>query len=159
MGYAGITNQDVAPHPSTFSMKPLSHRSRLIWPLNHAPLLQIFPAPMLPGSSRIIQLDYSKTTPFRLTGSATDANAGDVLTYCWEQDDNQPLPVMPVWPARPKWLSFSPTTSPTRICPRLSTILAGLYVTPTLPGGDAIANIEALSSVGRNLEVPPDGQG
>ncbi|HEX5090107.1 MAG TPA: M12 family metallo-peptidase, partial [Nocardioides sp.] len=29
-----------------------------------------------------------KQTPFTLTGAATDANAGDVLTYQWEQTDN-----------------------------------------------------------------------
>ena len=43
------------------------------------------------------------------------------------------------------------TVSPTRTFPRLSTILAGLFVTPPLPGGDAGANIEALSSVSRTL--------
>ena len=53
------------------------------------------------------------STPFALTGSATDANAGDVLTYCWEQNDNassgkQAQAVLPV-PTKatgPNWLSF-----------------------------------------------------
>ncbi|HJS55150.1 MAG TPA: fibronectin type III domain-containing protein, partial [Chitinophagaceae bacterium] len=51
----------------------------------------------------------------------------------------------------PNWLSFSPTPSGTRSFPILSTILAGLNVTGPLPGGDAGANIEALSSVSRTL--------
>ncbi|MCW3089938.1 MAG: Fibronectin type domain protein, partial [Ferruginibacter sp.] len=51
----------------------------------------------------------------------------------------------------PNWLSFSPAVSPARTFPKLSTILAGLFVTPQLPGGDAGANIEALSSVSRSL--------
>ena len=51
----------------------------------------------------------------------------------------------------PNWLSFSPSVSPTRTFPKLSTILAGLYVTPRITGGDAAANIEALSSVSRTL--------
>jgi hypothetical protein len=51
----------------------------------------------------------------------------------------------------PNWLSFPATTSGTRLFPKLSTILAGLFVTPPLPGGDAGANIEALSSVSRTL--------
>jgi hypothetical protein len=95
-------------------------------------------------------------TPFALTGSATDANAGDVLTYCWEQNNNSTTSgvnsvASPTKVTGPNWLSFSPTTSPTRTFPRLSTILAGLFVTPVLPGGDAGANIEALSSVTRTL--------
>ena len=51
----------------------------------------------------------------------------------------------------PNWLTFLPTTSGTRTFPRLSTLQAGLQVTPPLPGGDAGANIEALSSVSRTL--------
>jgi hypothetical protein len=93
-----------------------------------------------------------------LTGSATDADAGDVLTYCWEQNDNAgsgqtgTSSVASATKATgPNWLSFSPTTSPTRLFPRLSTILAGQNVTGPLPGGDAGANIEALSSVSRTL--------
>jgi hypothetical protein len=48
-------------------------------------------------------------------------------------------------------LSFSPTISPTRLFPKLSTILAGANVSGPLPGGDAGANTEALSSVSRTL--------
>ncbi|HET7897879.1 MAG TPA: fibronectin type III domain-containing protein, partial [Flavisolibacter sp.] len=95
------------------------------------------------------------STPFALTGSATDVN-GDALTYCWEQNDNSTTSgsssvASPTKTTGPNWLSFSPTSSPTRTFPKLSTILAGLMVTPPLPGGDAGANIEALSSVSRTL--------
>src|SRR5207253_3434359 len=45
--------------------------------------------------------------------------------------------------------SFSPSTSPTRLCPKLSSILAGSQFTGPLPGGDAICNIEYLSNVAR----------
>lgn len=63
------------------------------------------------------------STPFTLTGSATDANA-DALTYSWEQfdlgtagapnaaTDNAPL-----------FRVFSPVTSPSRTFPRLSDII------------------------------------
>ena len=54
-------------------------------------------------------------------------------------------------PVGPNWLSFPPTVSPTRLCPRLSTILAGLLVTPHFPAVMQVANIEALSSVSRTL--------
>jgi hypothetical protein len=95
------------------------------------------------------------STPFALTASATDPE-NDVLTYCWEQNDNSTTSgsgsvASPTKTTGPNWLSFSPAASGTRIFPTLSTILSGLNVTPRLPGGDAIANIEALSSVSRTL--------
>src|SRR5204862_1409933 len=94
------------------------------------------------------------TTPFALTGSATDANTGDALTYCWEQNDNATTSgansvASPTKTTGPNWLSLPATTSPTRLFPKLSTILTGASVTGPLPGGDGGANTEALSSVTR----------
>ena len=95
-------------------------------------------------------------TPFALTGSATDPES-DPITYCWEQNDVHGGQIgansvaYAAKPVGPNWLSFPATASPTRLCPGLSTILAGLLITPPLPGGDAICNIEALSSVSRTL--------
>lgn len=64
------------------------------------------------------------STPFSLTGSATDANAADVLTYCWEQNDVGPAGN---WNAptgnAPLFRSFSPTTSPTRFFPKQSDVI------------------------------------
>ncbi len=157
MGYAGITNQDVAPHSIAFyhqtSIAQIQANlqtktcpiSTSITAINATPIVA-------PVANRTIPL----STPFILTGSATDDNAGDVLTYQWEQNDNTTTTgnasvASPTKATGPNWLSFSPSASPSRTCPRLSTVLSGLFVTPVLPGGDAIANIEALSSVGRNL--------
>jgi len=68
-------------------------------------------------------------TPFILTGSATDADGGDMLTYCWEQFDenngtgggfpdetstNSDLPL---------FRSYNPTSSPTRTFPELQSLL------------------------------------
>ncbi|MCL4867929.1 MAG: DUF11 domain-containing protein [Anaerolineae bacterium] len=63
-------------------------------------------------------------TPFILTGSATDPNAGDVLTYNWEQYDLGPAghPNSPTGSA-PIFRSFSSVSVPFRVFPRMSDIV------------------------------------
>ncbi|MET0394225.1 MAG: reprolysin-like metallopeptidase [Chitinophagaceae bacterium] len=159
MGYAGITNQDVAPHSIDIYHQASIQQIQVnlakatktcpvttnISAVNATPVVAAVPNYTIPIS-----------TPFALTGSATDANVADVLTYCWEQNDNSTTTgnssvASPTKTTGPNFLSFSPTTSPTRVFPRLSTILNGGLTTGPLPGGDAIATIEALSSVNRTL--------
>ncbi len=99
------------------------------------------------------------STPFKLTGSATDPD-GDAITYNWEQNDSsQNLGASGAYsiaePGKeigPNWLTFPSTSSPSKYFPRLSTILAGQLTTAPLPGGDTGTFIEALSSVTRDLK-------
>jgi hypothetical protein len=159
MGYAGITSQDVAPHSIAFYHEVTIQQIQNNLASKTCPITTNISAvnstPVVaPVNNRIIPI----STPFILTGSATDANPSDALTYSWEQNDSGNSTTTgvnsvanPTKLIGPNWLSFAPTASPSRTLPRLTTILAGLFVTPVLPGGDAIANIEALSSVGRNL--------
>ncbi|MCH9695547.1 MAG: cadherin-like domain-containing protein [Gammaproteobacteria bacterium] len=70
-----------------------------------------------------------KSTPFSLTGTATDSNAGDALTYTWEQMDLGPASdgqgSAIDTGSGPLFRSFMPGSSPTRIFPRLEKALAG----------------------------------
>jgi hypothetical protein len=68
-------------------------------------------------------------TPFVLEGSATDADTGDVLTYCWEQyDENNASTTYPSTTATTgvAFRSFEPTTDNHRYFPRLETIKTGV---------------------------------
>ncbi len=158
MGYAGITAQDVAPHSIDIFHEASIQQIQVNMAGKTCPITtSLTGINATPVVAALTNYTIPPSTPFALTGSATDADAGDVLTYCWEQDDDgtgftgNNSVAFPTKTGGPNWLSFSPTTSSTRIMPRLSTILAGLSVTPTLPGGDAVANIEALSSISRSL--------
>jgi gliding motility-associated-like protein len=66
-------------------------------------------------------------TPFALTAIATDPDAANVLSYCWEQTDNQVSTQPPVSTATggPSFRSLSPVTNPTRYFPNLTDLIAG----------------------------------
>jgi len=68
-----------------------------------------------------------KSTPFILKGKALDANADDLLTYTWEQNDRNPAPMppQPTSTVGPAFRSLTPSTSPNRFMPSFSTVLSG----------------------------------
>ncbi|HRG00982.1 MAG TPA: M12 family metallo-peptidase [Bacteroidia bacterium] len=77
-----------------------------------------------------------KGTPFQLTGSATDPD-GDPLTYQWEEMDLGTTAGSWNMGKAPFFRSYAPTTSPTRLFPKLATIIAGTYTSTAgefLPG-------------------------
>ena len=157
MGYAGITNQDVANHSIDIWHQTSIEQIQVNLATKTCPITtSLAGTNATPVVSAVPNYTIPITTPFALTGSATDANASDVLTYCWEQNDNSTTTgaasvASPTKLTGPNWLTFPATTSPVRFMPRLSTILVGGFITGPLPGGDAGANIEALSSVSRTL--------
>ena len=73
-------------------------------------------------------------TAFQLSGTGSDPDSGDVLTYTWEQNDNEDMqsPVQPVPTAiqGPMFRSRRGTTEPKRYFPQLADIL-GNNLTPT----------------------------
>jgi subtilisin-like proprotein convertase family protein len=64
------------------------------------------------------------STPFQLTAVASDVNPDDTLTYCFEQYDLGPISPLgsPIGNA-PSFRSYLPTENPTRIFPKISTIV------------------------------------
>jgi len=67
-------------------------------------------------------------TPFVLEGSATDADAGDVLSYVWEQiDENNASTTLPSTTATSgvAFRCYEPSANPDRFFPRLETIKSG----------------------------------
>lgn len=92
------------------------------------------------------------STPFVLTGSATDAGGAGALTYTWEQNDDGGTNTDAASAASatkatgPNWANYQDSASPVRFFPVMSSILAG---STTTAGLDVTA--EALSSVARTL--------
>ncbi|HET6766375.1 MAG TPA: zinc-dependent metalloprotease family protein [Chitinophagaceae bacterium] len=155
MGYAGITAQDVAPHSIDIFHQASIAQIQTNLAGKSCPVSVVMTANTAPVVAAVSNYTIPISTPFALTASATDGE-NDPLTYCWEQNDNSTTTgsgsvASPTKTTGPNWLSFPDVASGTRTFPRLSTILSGLNVTGPLPGGDAGANIEALSSVSRTL--------
>ncbi|WP_343672482.1 reprolysin-like metallopeptidase [Chitinophaga sp.] len=159
MGYAGITSYDLAPHSIDIYHAASIAQIQTNLASKTCPVTTSISAnnatPVVSGGG---SYTIPISTPFALTGSATDANASNVLTYCWEQNDNASSSqtnassvASATKASGPNWISFAPTTSPTRYFPKLATILAGSLISGPLTGGDAGANTEALSSVSRTL--------
>lgn len=79
-----------------------------------------------PIASAGINYTIPKSTPFVLTGAGFDAD-GDVLSYCWEQIDNEFQPQMPPESDNsvgPMFRSRYPSLSPQRIFPTLDSIIS-----------------------------------
>ncbi len=137
MGYAGICAPNVQNNSDDYfhgynlgeiSAEILSngHQCEVITPLNNT-------APTIISTSGNIVVPIS--TPFILTGHATDPD-GDVLTYLWEQMDNEASTQPPVATATggPNFRSFDPTPDTSRYFPKLSALASnGPFTWEVLP--------------------------
>jgi hypothetical protein len=81
-----------------------------------------------PTVSAGVSIVVPKSTPFQLTGSATDPD-GDALTFQWEEFDIGASAGSWNTGTKPFFMSNNPTTSPTRLFPKLASIIAGSYTT------------------------------
>lgn len=160
MAYAGITARDVQSNSDDYfhaisiaqiQANMASKTCQTSTPITHGTPV------VVAGTNYTIPL----STPFALTGSATDSGGG-ALTYCWEQYDEAigaanlcgdtntlgDTDCVPVGTktSGPVFRSYDPTSSPTRYFPRMESVLTG----STTTAGAEIA-VEALSSVARTL--------
>jgi len=146
MGYAGITTKDVQPHSDAYfhavSIQQVTNNIKTkTCPVKTAT------GNAIPTASAGLDYTIPKSTPFMLTGAATDAN-GDALTYDWEQMDNGSASTNPgaTKTTGPNFRSYNPSISPIRYFPKMSSVLTGATTTT----GTEIP-VEALSSVARTL--------
>lgn len=81
-------------------------------------------------------------TPFELTAVGSDANAGQTLTYSWEQRDLGPSQALTAADngQSPLFRAWNPTTNPTRVFPRLSNL-----VNNTVPIGEKLPTVARAS--------------
>lgn len=150
MAYAGIggNGTDMQPHSDDyFCYKSISqiqtNMGTKTCPVSTS-LAVTNPRPTVAVQGAAFSIPIS--TAFKLTGTGT-GTAGEVLTYCWEQNDDattiSPAASIPS-PTKtdgPNFRSRPPSLSPTRYFPQFSDVLMG-NLTPTW---------ETCSSVARSL--------
>lgn len=146
MGYAGITNLDVQPHSD-----PYFHAISIQQVTNYIKTTTCQTTTTtgnaIPTANAGADYTIPKSTPFVLTGTATDAN-GDAMTYIWEQMNNGTSSAAPsaTKTTGPNFRSYSPSSSTSRYFPRIQSTIAGATTT-----AGAEVTVEALSSVARTL--------
>ncbi|MEO8768730.1 MAG: reprolysin-like metallopeptidase [Ferruginibacter sp.] len=159
MGYAGITNQNDSSHSIPYYHEATIRQIQTNLATKTCPVTtDITAVNATPVVAAVGNYTIPISTPFALTGSATDANPGDALTYQWEQNDDMgstqtagASAASATKATGPNWLSFNPTASGTRYLPRLTSILNGALFTNALAGGTPNLKVEYLSSVNRTL--------
>jgi hypothetical protein len=159
MGYAGITNNDVTAHSiDTYHARTIAQIQANLAGKTCPVTTPITANNATPVANAGADYTIPKSTPFILTGSATDANTTDALSYSWEQynaittttQTGAGSNATATKAAGPNFISWAPTASPSRYFPKLATILANSTLTAQV-GGDAGMNSEALPSVARTL--------
>ncbi len=144
MGYAGVCAPNVADHSiAMLGGYSLQEIHANITAGNSSGCPQTVPLVNAPPTVNAgVDRTIPKNTPFVLTAVGTDGNAGDNLTYSWEQMDYQPSTQPPVASSAlgPNFRPWLPSTSPQRWFPKLSTLASGSVPSP---------NWEVLANVSR----------
>lgn len=142
MGYAGVCAPNVADHSiAMFGGYSLQEIHANITGGNSSGCPQTVPLLNAPPTvSAGVDRTIPKSTPFVLTAVGADGNAGDNLTYSWEQMDYQPSTQPPVASSDqgPNFRPWLPTTNPQRWFPALATLASG---TSPSPNWEVLANV------------------
>lgn len=147
MGYAGICSSNVQSNSDAYfayvNIRDISANVQSGVSSSCAQIINLANNP--PTANAGANVTIPKSTPFVLKGSGTDPD-GDVLTYCWEQNDPERAPgnasPSSTWSAGPLFRSVEGTTSTDRYMPNLNTVIAG-----------NLSNTwEVLPSVARTME-------
>ncbi|WP_422082234.1 reprolysin-like metallopeptidase [Ulvibacterium sp.] len=151
MGYAGITlNNDVAPNGDDyFHYYSIVQISDYLESISCAEIVPLTNTP--PVIAPIGNFTIPKSTAFALTGSASDPDVGDILTYAWEQVDDGVVTRATFGPTNPggaNFRSLKPSLDSTRYFPRLSRVLQGNLTQTNPPESSAW---ETVSDVEREM--------
>ncbi|WP_130736322.1 reprolysin-like metallopeptidase [Flavobacterium sp. J27] len=151
MGYAGITSYDTHQHSiDIFHSASIAQvQANMVGKTCPTSVAITHSAPVVNAGP-----DYTipKSTPFVLTGSATDAGGASGLTYTWEEYDNATgntgaaSAASPTKTNGPNWVCYPATSVPQRHFPIINSTIAN---SQTTNGLEVIS--EALSSVARTL--------
>ncbi len=127
VAYAGICDPQNVQNNSDayFHATSLASVSSFVTPLGHTCDNQIAVVNAAPNVAVLTSVTFPKSTPFCLTGTATDPNAGQALTYCWEQFDAALVPVpLSTNTTGPLFRSRLPVSENYRYLPMFSTVFA-----------------------------------
>ncbi|MGB5498960.1 MAG: reprolysin-like metallopeptidase [Maribacter sp.] len=151
MGYAGITgiNNVALNGDDYFHYYSIFQISEYLETVSCAEIISLVNTPpvIIPIGDFIIP----KSTPFALTGNATDIDMDDVLTYTWEQIDDGVVTQATFGPTNPSGANFRsqrPSTDSTRYFPKLPSVLIG-NLTQTNPTVDSAW--ETVSDIEREM--------
>ena len=154
MGYAGITGpNDVQDHSD-----PYFHYGTINQVLNNLDNRTCWTSTVISNNPPTANAGEDYTIPqgtaFKLVGSATDSDQGDVLTYTWEQVDSGTTTSGSFGPTKTTgavWRSRPPTTNPTRYMPTKSRVLSGELTESNPVETVDNSSWETVSTVARSL--------
>ena len=151
MSYAGITGPDDVALNGDDYYHNVSILQGLSYLKNQSCHVNEDIANNVPTVKALANYTIPVGTPFVLTGSATDVDESDVLTYTWEQVDDGLVPSSVFGPENIQGANFRslpPSEDPTRYFPLLTSVISG-DLTQSSPNVES--TWETLSSVPREF--------